>query len=97
MADTSLVPIQRYGFHLEEMEDESLLYNDKLNKTIYLNVSATVVWKLCDGTRSVKNIIDLLNEAYVETGIDVTSDVQAAIDELSEQRALRYESPTEIG
>ena len=95
MADDNRVPIQRYGFQLEEMEDESLLYHDKLKKSIYLNDSATVIWKLCDGTRSIPDIIALLNGAYGETGIDVAADVEAAIVKLVSERAIRFETAAE--
>ena len=95
MADESRVPVQRFGFQLEEMEDESLLYHDKMKKSIYLNVSATVIWKLCDGTRSIKEIIALLNGAYAESGVDVAGDVEATVEKLASEHAIRFESPPE--
>jgi hypothetical protein len=48
---------------------------------IYLNETATVIWKLCDGTRSVKEIIDLLVEAFPDAASDVRADVKETIDE----------------
>ena len=84
------IPIQRYLFAFEEMDDEGLLYHEGLKKTIYLNETATIIWKLCDGTRTVKEIIDLLNQVYADTGETVDADVTSAIAALAAEGALRF-------
>ena len=88
MADLR-IPIQRYTFVLEEMDEESLLYHDGLKKTIYLNETATIIWKLCDGTRTIQDIIDLLNQAYADSGERVDADVAEGIAQLAAEGALR--------
>ena len=46
------VPKQAFGFFVEEMEGENLLYRLGGHKAIHLNDTATVIWKLCDGSRN---------------------------------------------
>src|SRR5262245_48426422 len=84
------VPIPRHTFVFEEMDEESLLYHEGMKKTIYLNETATIIWKLCDGSRSVTEIIDLLNQVYADSGENVDADVADAIAELAAEGALRF-------
>jgi hypothetical protein len=57
---------------------------------IYLNETATVIWRLCDGSRSVDDIISVLTEAYPDMVVQVTSDVQNAIDRLVRLGAIKF-------
>jgi len=94
MADLR-IPVQRHTFVLEEMDDEALLYHEGLKKTIYLNETAAVIWKLCDGERTIQNIIDLLNQAYADSGDRVDADVADAIASLAGEGALRVRAAAE--
>jgi Coenzyme PQQ synthesis protein D (PqqD) len=89
------VPVQRYTFIFEEMDEESLLYHEGLKKTIYLNETATIIWKLCDSTRTVQDIIDLLNQGYADSGESLDADVTDAIATLAAEGALRFGSAVE--
>jgi hypothetical protein len=79
MARAEQVPTHQDGVHLEEMAGESLLFNEANKKTIYLNDAASAIWKLCDGRRSVGELIRLLEQAYCEPDHDFAADVQATI------------------
>jgi coenzyme PQQ synthesis protein D (PqqD) len=83
------VPTQRPGVRLEEMDGETLLYRRASRKSIYLNESATTVWKLCDGQRTVQQIIDALGEVYPEAGGAIAADVWYAINGLVREGAIR--------
>ena len=48
---------------LEDMDGEMLLYNPSTSTTLQLNAPSAVVWQLCDGERSVQDIIDVVLEA----------------------------------
>jgi hypothetical protein len=89
------IPVPRQTFVLEEMDEEALLYHEGLKKTIYLNETATVIWKLCDGTRTIQDIIDLLNQAYADSGDRVDTDVTEAVSRLAGEGALRVRTPAE--
>jgi coenzyme PQQ biosynthesis protein PqqD len=82
------VPKQAFGFFVEEMEGENLLYRLGAHKAIHLNDSATVIWKLCDGSRSVQDIVDLLAKEYPGSEAAVAADVREAIELLVSEGAL---------
>jgi|SRR5262245_55214703 len=82
------VPKQAFGFFVEEMEGENLLYRLGGHKAIHLNDTATVIWKLCDGSRTVADIIDLLTNEYPGSETAVAADVQEAIELLVSEGAL---------
>jgi hypothetical protein len=82
------VPKQAFGFFVEEMEGENLLYRLGGHKAIHLNDTATVIWKLCDGSRSVQDIIDLLTKEYPGSETAVAADVREAIELLVSEGAL---------
>lgn len=80
-------------FQLAELGDESLIFNRATKRTIYLNPAATVIWRLCDGERSVDEIISLLREAYNDPAIDFASDVHSGIEAMLNEGALRWVDP----
>jgi Coenzyme PQQ synthesis protein D (PqqD) len=82
------IPNQRNGFQIEEMDGETLLYQHQLKKMIYLNESAALIWHLCDGRRSVADIIDVLTDSYPDTKDAVREDAMEAIDSLILEGAL---------
>jgi len=82
------IPRQAFGFFVEEMESENLLYRLGAHKAIHLNDSATLIWKLCDGSRTVQDIIDLLKKEYPDSEAAVDGDVREAIALLVSEGAL---------
>jgi hypothetical protein len=81
-------PRQKPGFFIEEMDTECLLYRLGTHKAIHLNHSASVIWKLCDGTRTVADIIDLLQGQYPPDTVSIASDVREAIAILVREGAI---------
>jgi hypothetical protein len=70
------VPRRRERYTVEWMDNEALIYRRPANMAIYLNETATVIWHLCDGARTVKEIIDILVDAYPDAAADVRADVK---------------------
>ena len=62
---------------IQELPDELLIYDLKINRAICLNSVSALVWQLCDGRNSVQEISrkiseklgDLLNEDVVHLAI----------------------------
>ena len=42
---------------VQDSENEVLIYDLKLNKAYCLNETSALIWRLCDGTKSVAEII----------------------------------------
>ena len=75
-------------FFIEDLGEETLLYRSGSQTAIYLNESAALVWKLCDGTRGVKEIVDILVENFPEAKSALPYDVEQAVAMLLENGAL---------
>jgi hypothetical protein len=89
------IPHQHHDFQVEQIDGETLLYQHQLKRVIYLNESAALVWHLCDGQRSVADIIELLVDSYPDTEDAVRADVVEAIDGLFLEDAL-YVTPADV-
>ncbi|MFN2500516.1 MAG: PqqD family protein [Pyrinomonadaceae bacterium] len=74
------------GLVVQEMPDEVLVYDLDSNKAHCLNQSAAIVWKSCDGSNSVA---DIVRQFESNGGGKVTEDfVWLAIDQLNENGLL---------
>jgi len=86
MNNSQFPKARKNGLVVQEVTDEVLVYDLDSNKAHCLNQSAAVVWRSCDGTRSVTEIARLVE---AETGGSVNDDfVWLAIDQLAESDLL---------
>ena len=83
----SAIPGQKPGYKLAELEGECMLYHGAEAKALYLNETASMIWKLCDGQRTVETIEGLLRGAYPEAR-ELPADVDAAFRVLIEHGAV---------
>lgn len=90
-ARSDLFPKALESLKVEMMDGETVIYDDGIKKMIYLNESATVVFQLCDGQRSVLEIIELLKDAYPDASASMMDDVLGVVDYLVQEGALRLE------
>jgi hypothetical protein len=73
------------------MGDESLLYNHEKMTMTYLNGAAAAIWRLCDGERTLGEIIDFLASAYPGMSTRLENDVHATIQEFIDGDMLRLD------
>lgn len=76
------------GFLIEELEGETVLFHPVRNIIIHANETATLIWQLCDGTRTISEIAEILCEAYPEARPQIEAEVPLAIQELRKKGAL---------
>lgn len=77
---------RKTGLVIQEVPEEVLVYDMDTNKAHCLNKTAALVWKSCDGNRSVSEIA---NHVGSLSGEKVTDDfVWLAIDQLNENDLL---------
>lgn len=81
-------PIRNDSCHMEELDDEVLLYNPANNKTLYINKSASVIWQLCNGEQSVEEIIKMIEDAYPGNEVDMRQDILDTLNNLSDNDAV---------
>jgi hypothetical protein len=86
--DMQLKPFRQPDFRLETVDGEAMLYHPARTEMQYLNPTAALVWGLCDGTRSVGEIILLLQESYPEAREEIPSDVMAVLQEFKKNGCL---------
>lgn len=84
-------PIARKeGLVLQEMPDELLVYDLETNKAHCLNETSALIWKACDGDKSVSEITVSLGNSVPEEL------VWLAIDQLNEKNLLENKVPTKF-
>jgi len=81
-------PIRNESCHMEELDDEVLLYNPGNNKTLYVNKSASVIWQLCNGDQSVEDIIKMIQDAYPSNDDELRQDILETLNNLAENEAV---------
>ena len=81
-------PIRQPGFYVEQSGNETLLLHQEKNVSLYLNGSASLIWHLCDGKRTIHDIEQLLVHEYPESSGDIHKEVQTTVEQLVEHNAL---------
>ncbi len=83
--DTSKIVVVEPGYLLERMDNEITVYHPTLATSLYLNETGALIWELCDGVRSVSEVIAILAELYPEQREQIADDVRALIRRLLEK------------
>jgi coenzyme PQQ biosynthesis protein PqqD len=83
-------PLRKTGYLLENMDDELLLYHPAETKVMYCNQTASLIWQLCDGERTVQEIVDLLADAYPESAEEIAHDVRATLQQFTDHGAIHF-------
>ncbi len=71
-----------------DMDEEVLVYDPVVDRTHRLNSSATLIWELCDGTRSLEDIARVLTEQFEVEFETALQDARAVLDQLKEEQLL---------
>ena len=77
-------------FQLEEIDGEVLLYSPKATRSIYLNPSASLIWRLCTGEFSTQEIVESLQEQFPEQAESIADDVMTTLDQFIESQAIEF-------
>ena len=83
-------PRQKAGYEFNDLDGECMVYSFAEAKALYLNETASLIWKLCDGRRTVGAIEDLLREAYPDAS-QLRDDVDAAFQVFLEQGVMELQ------
>ena len=76
------------AFVVKEIDNEILLYDPSTHKAIHLNETAAAIWKLCDGTRTVNDLVNCFLSEYSSAQSSIAYEVQEAVDLLLREGAL---------
>lgn len=84
------IPTRVANVKEEVIEGELLLYHSAQTKALYLNPSAATIWGLCNGQRTLKEIVDLIAESYPDSRPTVAEDVLMTLESLERDRVLAF-------
>lgn len=84
----SSIPCPVEGFQAQTLEGEVVLLHLGRNIVLHLNPTSALIWSLCDGRRSVGEIVALLGAAYPEAQQEIAADAPRIVQELAAYHAL---------
>lgn len=77
-------------FHVADVDGEKMLLNAQMRSGIHLDLAASLIWQLCDTTRTATEIVKEISDIYAGDPSFVPSDVTDALEKLVDLRALEY-------
>lgn len=81
-------PRPRPGYRVEQVEEETVLYFPGDARVLYCNPTAALIWQLCDGRRTVDEIVAALEAAYPDAAGTIRADVEQALATLADSGAI---------
>jgi hypothetical protein len=91
-----LRPRRRDDALLARLDDETLLYHPEWMTGFALNSSAFSIWQLCDGERTIAEIVALLQDTYPESADSIPAQVEASLRTLSSHGVVDLPRPGPI-
>lgn len=73
---------------VKEMGDETVLYDQTLNLVHSLNVTASIIWELCDGEKGLDEIIQGILEKFDVDEKTARKDTEKTLAEFKEKGFL---------
>jgi hypothetical protein len=86
-----VIPKPIPGFQTQILDGEIVLLHPGNNTIIHINQTGALIWQLCNGVRSMTDIIVLLSEAYPESKKQIEADVPQIIQQFVAHGALYKE------
>lgn len=83
-------PRRKAAYRLEELDGELLIYHPTATNVVYCNQTASLIWQLCDGTRTPAEISALLSAAYPDAADSMPTDVAATLRTLTQQQVIEW-------
>ncbi len=74
---------------MENLDGEFVLLHPARDAVFYMNRTGALVWQLCDGSRTVDEILNLLSAAYPDSAEQIRADVPALVHSLIDQGILK--------
>lgn len=84
----SSIPCPVEDFQAQTLEGEIVLLHPARNILLHLNPTGALIWSLCDGRRSMGEIVALLGAAYPQAQEQIAADAPRIVQELAAYGAL---------
>lgn len=83
-------PLPTPGYAIEELDGELLLFHPSSETILHTNETGAMVWRLCDGERSVADILETLTAVYPDAASDIAQDVPELLTQFANQGAITW-------
>jgi coenzyme PQQ biosynthesis protein PqqD len=83
--DVNKIVELKKDYLIERIDGEITVYHPTLTTAVYLNETGALIWELCDGKRTILDIIEALSEQYPESRTQIEADVKTLITQLIER------------
>ncbi len=83
-------PLPTPGYAIEELDGELLLFHPSSETILHTNQTGALVWRLCDGKRSVAEIVETLTAVYPEAASEISQDVPELLTQFADQGAITW-------
>ena len=83
-------PRRKPDYRLETIDNELLLFHPTQTKIMYCNETASLIWHLCDGQRTLLEIVDLLTAAFPEAAARIADDVKITLQQFAQHGAIEF-------
>jgi hypothetical protein len=83
-----MIPIRIDGLQIESLDGELILFHPASDLIVHANPTAAMILELCDGKRSIEEIVTLLGDAYPDAQDEIARDVPDTIRTLIGQGVL---------
>ncbi len=81
--------VQKQGITIQQLGDELILYDTQNKTTHVLNPTARLIWELCDGKQTMKDMERTVRAHFsVSIGHDLARDIQQTVKGLREKGLL---------
>ena len=90
------VPSRSLSIEVEVIDDRIVIHDAGNDLRTFLNPSASFVFGLCDGARTVREIAAAINEHFPDAGPDL-EDVLSTVRRMCEDGVLTFKSAASIG
>jgi PqqD family protein of HPr-rel-A system len=87
----AMKPKIRQDLTVVELDGEAVIYDDDSGELHHLNPTATVVFSLCDGTATVKELAADIADAFGQPAADVEKQVRTLLREFRKVGLLEGE------
>jgi len=88
--DLSTKPLRQPDYKLEAIDDEVLLFHPSNTTILYCNQTASLIWQLCDGQRSVQEMMELLSAAFPEAADSLSQEIQTTLQLFTKHGAIQF-------
>ena len=75
---------------LEEFDNEIVLYHPVKTQAVYLNETAALIWRLCDGDRDMLEIARLVQGAYPQALSGLVEQIDETIKRFASLGAVEF-------